>query len=36
MFNLTENARKELAEALEKERRTEDEQLYVRISMGVG
>lgn len=36
MFQLTDKARQELAKALEKARKTTDENLYVRIAMGIG
>lgn len=36
MFQLSDNARKELIKALEKSRRTPEENLYIRIAMGIG
>ncbi|MCP1158381.1 hypothetical protein NKS29_11400 [Bacillus infantis] len=36
MFKMTGAAADKLLEAVEKERKTEDEKLYVRLSMGIG
>jgi hypothetical protein len=36
MFKLTQSAYKKLSEVIDNEKTTKEEQLYLRISMGVG
>lgn len=36
MFELTENARKELSKALQQQPKSADENYYIRLSMGMG